>query len=296
MCVLSSDWYTLEYYKRLKRSVTWTVFTPEEHPLKHLTYNEIQSLLVAHKEDQTENFIKNYQINEEKSGFHIPSFLIETPNEYYVDENFKNCLQKPFIYPKYCRRSDIWAITRTLSWSDCARNIRNITYSALSLVQCDSKNFGRSCMKSKNYTSLLDYSDIKNQNIGFISDTCNTTIGSAECTYSCNDNTTSTPVKINSVKIISREIDFYSNLQSGSGLIVGFSSNSDIINYRSGIFDSSGELIFHGRVVGYKTYNEKGKDRMAIIAEMGFDENWGEKGNIILANTLIKWIYNLSSR
>ena len=122
-----ADWYTREDYKILKRSVSWIPFTPQEHPLKLLTSDQIKRIILGHKHDPID--LKSNILSEDSNILNIPSFLLGPPNEFYVDQAFPKCVKDSFSYGS-CTRSDIWAITRTLSWSDCARNMRNVTYSS----------------------------------------------------------------------------------------------------------------------------------------------------------------------
>ena len=218
--VLSSDWYSREDYIKLKRTVKWTPFTPEEHPLKNFSKEAIHTLLSVHKNELNinENLKIEYTNQEENKYLHIPSFLFEVPTQYKVDDNFIDCVQKPFIYSKSCPRSDISSLTRTLAWSDCARNLRKITFSSKNLLLCDVKNFGNSCFKSKDYLSLFDYYDNVKPTVGFIPDSCNPSdlndwTGKCLSSGQCADGTVYETVKINEVKIISRVEDFYNNLQ-----------------------------------------------------------------------------------
>jgi hypothetical protein len=300
----SQSWYSYEDYRRLKRSVSWTPFTPEEHPLKHLSNEEIKELLLASKyrpvKGQPDLLAKPEE--ETKEEFHIPSFLLAAPTEYYVDQAFPKCIQSQLNYG-VCSRSDIWGLTRTLQWTDCARNVRNVTYSAKNILQCD-KNFGNSCQKPMSYLSLGYYSDDKKPQVGFVPDSCNPTkdliSGTATCLSPCNskcsDGSDYKPIKINPIKTITNSNDIYTMLSQGSGLIMTFNANADIVNYKGGIYTAGGDLIFYGRVVGYKTYKDGRLDKIGAIVEMGFGPNWGENGNIVLSNLGRKTLYNLSTR
>jgi len=292
-----SNWYTRDDYNKLKRSVNWIPFRPEEHPMKSYSSEWIELMLLGHRVNDE---FKAIQINKTKIDY-IPSFLLAPPSEFYIDQEYPKCKKDPIDYG-VCSRSDIWAITRTLSWSDCARNIRDIPYSAKNLIQCDKLSFGNSCIKSLNHLNLMSYSDSNILDLGFIPESCNPssdlsngkTTCLKECISKCADGSIYQPIKINKITYIWSQTDLYNNLNNGIGVFVSFNANKDIINYKGGIYNPEGELIFFGRILGYKTYRDV-YERVSYLVELGYGKNWGENGNIWISDKGNRLLSTLSS-